>query len=151
MNNELCKCGKVGKISRPNDERCGDGNTQFPTEILEEINLNAMAFAAGMWPGETNYDSRQREYVASVHETVAKEYAIKLHQAENKIEDKDNEIERLRRIVSKHKSGRTYQDQKSDIENMRTLLEKFISRHEAGLLPDRFIYDEIINFLDGTK
>jgi hypothetical protein len=31
----------------------------------------------------------------------------------------------------------------------RTLLQKFISRHEAGLLPDRFIYDEIKQFLDG--
>ena len=33
----------------------------------------------------------------------------------------------------------------------RTLLEKFISRHEGGLLPDMFIYKEINNFLDGTK
>jgi hypothetical protein len=31
----------------------------------------------------------------------------------------------------------------------RTLLEKVKSRHEAGLLPDRFIYDEIKTFLDG--
>jgi len=31
----------------------------------------------------------------------------------------------------------------------RALLSKFISRHEAGLLPDRFIYDEIKKFLDG--
>jgi hypothetical protein len=31
----------------------------------------------------------------------------------------------------------------------RALLEKFISRHEAGLLPDRFIYNEIKTFLDG--
>jgi hypothetical protein len=34
-------------------------------------------------------------------------------------------------------------------EAARALLEKFISRHEAGLLPDRFIYDEIKTFLDG--
>lgn len=33
----------------------------------------------------------------------------------------------------------------------RNLLEKFISRHEAGLLPDRFIYNEIKQFLDGAK
>jgi hypothetical protein len=37
------------------------------------------------------------------------------------------------------------------IENAVTLLEKFISRHEAGLLPDMFIYNEIKTFLDGTK
>jgi phytoene/squalene synthetase len=34
-------------------------------------------------------------------------------------------------------------------EAARSLLSKFISRHEAGLLPDRFIYDEIKTFLDG--
>jgi len=31
----------------------------------------------------------------------------------------------------------------------RTLLKQFISRHEAGLLPDMFIYNEIKTFLDG--
>lgn len=31
----------------------------------------------------------------------------------------------------------------------RTLLEKVAFRHEGGLLPDRFIYDEIKTFLDG--
>lgn len=30
MDNELCKCGKVGKISCPHDERCGTDNTQLP-------------------------------------------------------------------------------------------------------------------------
>ena len=35
------------------------------------------------------------------------------------------------------------------LHQSRALLEKFISRHEAGLLPDRFIYQEIKNFLDG--
>lgn len=31
----------------------------------------------------------------------------------------------------------------------RALLNKFIYRHEAGLLPDMFIYNEIKTFLDG--
>lgn len=31
----------------------------------------------------------------------------------------------------------------------RALLEKFISRHEAGLLPDRLLYTEIKTFLNG--
>lgn len=33
----------------------------------------------------------------------------------------------------------------------KQLLEKFISRHEAGLLPDMHIYNEIKSFLDGSK
>jgi hypothetical protein len=43
------------------------------------------------------------------------------------------------------------QNQNEFINAARTLLEKFISRHEAGLLPDMFIYNEIKKFLDGTK
>lgn len=31
-NNELCKCGKVGAVSCPNDERCGEPDTQLPAE-----------------------------------------------------------------------------------------------------------------------
>jgi hypothetical protein len=37
----------------------------------------------------------------------------------------------------------------SELHQARTLIEKFISRHEGGLLPDMFIYNEIKNFLDG--
>lgn len=29
------------------------------------------------------------------------------------------------------------------------LLRQFVSRHEAGLLPDRFIYEQAKKFLDG--
>lgn len=39
----------------------------------------------------------------------------------------------------------------SQLDTARALLSKFISRHEAGLLPDRFIYLEIKQFLDGTQ
>lgn len=44
-----------------------------------------------------------------------------------------------------------YAEIQTQRDKMRTLLEKVISRHEAGLLPDRFIYNEIKTFLDGTK
>jgi len=37
----------------------------------------------------------------------------------------------------------------TNLHQARALLEKFISRHEGGLLPDRFIYNEIKTFLDG--
>lgn len=31
------------------------------------------------------------------------------------------------------------------------LLSEVVSLHEAGLLPDRFVYDKIKTFLDGSK
>lgn len=37
------------------------------------------------------------------------------------------------------------------LQQAEKLLAKFISRHEAGLLPDTFIYNEIKTFLDGSK
>jgi len=61
-------------------------NTQLPAEVLEEIKLSAIAFAAGMWPGETKQDAKQREYVAAVHEAGATEYATRLHEARTLIE-----------------------------------------------------------------
>jgi hypothetical protein len=44
-----------------------------------------------------------------------------------------------------------YATTQTNLQVSRALFEKFISRHEAGLLPDAFIYNEIKTFLDGTK
>lgn len=123
-------------------------DTQLPAEVLESIELKAEHEAALQF--HPVYSPDQNTACRICYRNGAKEYATLLHQAKDEIDVKANEIERLRRIVSKHKSGRTYQEQKSRIENMCALLEKFISRHEAGLLPDRFIYNEIKTFLDGT-
>jgi len=57
-NNELCKCGKVGKISCPNDERCG-GNNQLPAEEQEKINNEALEYAKD----EHGYDLADKGYI----------------------------------------------------------------------------------------
>jgi hypothetical protein len=67
------------------------------------------------------------------HESGATEYANQLHQAQQ-------EFGRVSTM---------FLDLDTKHEQARALLQKFISRHEAGLLPDRFIYDEIKTFLDG--
>ena len=134
----------------------GDKDTQLPAEVLKNIKdkankiywetHNASVDRDPYCRGLTMFEVAQIPLINALTE-----YATKLHQSNNEIEDKDNEIARLKTIVSKHKSGRTYQNQKSAIENMRHLLEKFISRHEAGLLPDRLLYNEIKTFWDGTR
>jgi hypothetical protein len=63
------------------------------------------------------------------------EYAVKLHQLQ---QEYGKVSTMLLDLDAKH-------------EQARALLSKFISRHEAGLLPDRFIYNDIKTFLDGTK
>jgi hypothetical protein len=42
-----------------------------------------------------------------------------------------------------------YANNQSQLNQARAILEKVAYRHEAGLLPDRFIYNEIKTFLDG--
>jgi hypothetical protein len=63
----------------------------------------------------------------------ATEYATRLHQVQQ-------EFGRVSTM---------FLDLDTKHEQARALLEKFISRHEAGLLPDRFIYNDIKSFLDG--
>lgn len=106
-------------------------DNQLPAEVAEEIKLSADAFAAGMHPNFPN----ERDRAAKIFSIGATEYATRLLQAEQESKDKDLFIEM----------------HKVKYNASRALLEKFISRHEAGLLPDRFIYEEIKNFLDGTK
>jgi hypothetical protein len=85
-------------------------------------------------------------YAADKQNTGATEYATKLIRAEQ-------EIESLTKQLKGHAgvSNENIKLLKQENEKARALLEKFISRHEAGLLPDRFIYNEIKQFLDGTK
>jgi hypothetical protein len=123
MDNELCKCGKVGKISCPNDERCG--STQLPADIETKI-FNCLL----------NHSLANRTSAAKeLAELFATEYATKLQHEQRLVEAyrKDHKIN-------------------SDLlDTAFTLLENFISRHEAGLLPDRGIYEEIKTFLDKSK
>src|SRR6266496_5237509 len=94
--------------------------SNLPQQTRDRIEKQAESY------GGSHHDHmfNVREYstyndLLSAYIAGATEYAIKLQLVENEIEDKVNEIERLRRIVSKHKSGRTYQEQKSTIEKMR--------------------------------
>jgi hypothetical protein len=49
QSNKLCKCGKVGEISCPNDERCGTANTQLPAEVIAQIDKDAEHYANVQW------------------------------------------------------------------------------------------------------
>jgi hypothetical protein len=99
-------------------------NTQLPAEVVTDIHTKADTYIKSSDDEGTEWGA----YVAG-----AAEYATKLH-------DRDQKIELLTKA---RKSEAEF------IDKAIALLSKFISRHEAGLLPDRFIYDEIKTFLDG--
>jgi hypothetical protein len=113
-------------------------DTQLPAEVVEEIKAEAKSYAQNFtFPHFWDEDNEEfaLPVVEQVYEEIATEYATKLH-------DRDQKIA----LLTKARKSET-----EFIDKAIALLEKFISRHEAGLLPDRFIYNEIKTFLDGTK
>ena len=72
-----------------------NNNTSLPADVVEEINLSAKAFAAGMWTGISKHDAKQREYVERIFEAGATEYAIELREAEKQIKDLKEALQNL--------------------------------------------------------
>jgi hypothetical protein len=105
-------------------------NTQLPAEVVHTIEMAAQELLA--------YEPDNRW----AYRKGATEYAIKL----NKLQQEYDKLNRVCGSSISHAEGvgEKYLE-------ARALLSKFISRHEAGLLPDRFVYNEIKTFLDGTK
>lgn len=124
-------------------------NTQLPAEwvfpadkvafIKEAIEKLKASNRSDYESGEFDSFNHKQEGRYSAYEEVlqwinpATEYATKLHQ----------EQQVLAAYKKDHKINSELLDKAVD------LLEKFKSRHEAGLLPDWFIYDEIKTYLDG--
>lgn len=114
-NNQLCKCGKVGAISCPNDERCGKPNNQLPAEVQERIKADAKK----AYPVSWQYQERIG-YIAGA--TAEHERA-------------QEEIQQL----------------KLELKQKTKALERFVSMHETGLLPNRFVYDNAKEILQQWK
>lgn len=134
LSNELCKCGKVGAISCPNDDRCGKRNTQLP-QLPVEV-MQSIEEAANDYVEETRgRQGRVETYIAGA--TV---YATKLYQVEQENKTLNEHIETGKRyieaLIAKGKVS-------------RDLLDEVFRKHETGLLPDRFIYEKIKKFLHG--
>lgn len=112
-----------------------ENNTQqLPAEVVAEIDQTAQLLMDFLSNDESVNDEYLKGYKQGIKEG-ATEYATKLLHEEKKNDLLEEALEHW----NKKATGAI------------DLLKKFISRHEAGLLPDRFIYDEIKNFLDGTK
>lgn len=51
--------------------------------------------------------------------------------------------------VRGYKDGK--KEWKAKHDTIATVLQEFVSKHEAGLLPDRFVYDKAIKILNDGK
>lgn len=115
-------------------------NNTLPAEVVDEINLSAKAFAAGMWPGIGKHDANQRIYVESVWEAGATEWASKLHELQKELK------------LATHSSDaykKAFVEKVEWQDNAKVLLAEVFQKHESGLLPDRFVYEKIKKFLYG--
>src|SRR5690349_10040030 len=98
--------------------------TQLPDEVVVQIEKEALEYGWHI-PDCLPHIAYRRG---------ATEYASKLHQAQQ-------EIESLKQTVELHLKSLSIRNEY--VVKAMALLEKFISRHEAGLFPDMFIYNEI--------
>lgn len=119
-----------------------DNTQQLPAEVLKEVTSKAEAAYLQLdtivSDIDCNFGLPMFEKKLGPIEEVITEYATMLHQAQQ-----ENEDLKQRLTISDAACSVLNEQEKT----ARTLLQKFISRHEAGLLPDRFIYDEIKQFL----
>lgn len=106
-------------------------NSQLSAEIMEEIELKAEHEAALQF--HPVYSPDQNTACRICYRNGAKEYAIKLHQLLNATTEGDKE----RKVVN------------DQLREAKKLLDEVFRKHEAGLLPDRFIYEKIKLFLYG--
>ena len=116
-------------------------NTQLPADWVDKLNTEALEkYPVQLHRVQHGLPTDLKEYERQLWLAGATEYAIKLLQAEQEIA--------LLKEVNNESLKLTEKAQEVNFK-MRALLEKFIYRHEGGLLPDRFLYNDIKTFLDG--
>jgi hypothetical protein len=136
---QLCKCGKVGEISCPHDERCESPQPQLLDEVMKKISKDCETYVGSVF-NWMNGDEAQWNYLRFHYKQIATEYATQLYAC-----DKANSaLEENNRFLA------TIKEELNEKLNKATrLLEKVVFPHEGGLLPDRLLYNEIKTFLDG--
>ena len=140
MDKQPCNdCGKTHSFFDCNKQpMTNNTQPQLPAEVLECIINWVIQFSLAYHKSKNEDISNDAaEYITDELNmpNAMTEYATKLHHAQQEYS----------------KVSTMFLDLDAKHEQARALLQKFISRHEAGLLPDRFIYNEIKQFLDGTQ
>lgn len=137
-----------------------DNTQQLPAEVVVEINKKAEDYMGYIDMSSASYSDIEPYEVKDAWKAGATEYATKLQQAQQEIESLTNQLKNHGKVADENMKLLRQENEDKDLliemynvkhNTARALLSKFISRHEAGLLPDRFLYDEIKKFLDGKK
>lgn len=116
-------------------------NAQLPAELEADVEAWANQITEPL-KMDNDYQIGYNNGMEAGALSAGTHFAEKLHQAKQDIE------ELRRRLIISEAACSALNEQETEA---RDLLRIFISRHEAGLLPDRFIYNDIKSFLDGQK
>jgi|SRR5687767_14899901 len=121
---------------------------QLPADFQTQLDNLVMKHTLEL-RNDNDYQIGYEKGVEKGIEIGATEYATKLHEAQQEIKSLKGSIETHKRSYDAR--SKDYDELDEKFETAEELFKKFISRHEAGLLPDRFIYEEIKQFLDGKE
>lgn len=83
--------------------------------------------------------------------TAWAEWKIKHDELQATIDEKIDKVLHAERNKMQAKISESEAEWAKKCHTLATILQEFVSKHEAGLLPDRFVYDKAIKILNDGK
>lgn len=128
-----CTCGySITGVCTSSVKECRQlrkENTQLPVEAKQKIWFEAEKYTEG----KVKAINEEHFNVYNAYIEGATAYATKLHQ--------------LQQVTTE--SDKQRKEANDQLREAKKLLNEVFRKHEAGLLPDRFIYEKIKTFLYG--
>lgn len=124
MSNKLCKCGKVGEISCPHDDRCGNPMNNTDNTLPEELRAKIKSASIKQYPGPSDRG------------------------------DSEKLLKVMAKRVGYIAGATEYAPYKVKYEQARIILKDLLDTFEAGAWPDvpsKAFITEVKSFLDGTQ
>jgi hypothetical protein len=126
-----------------------ESKSEFPQEIVDMINNEAKSYS--------EYASQVSPHIAYTRGATAwAQWLVKYDAIESELHGVRAENVRLQSEIKKANESNFNLQESNDqwkvkYEELKKVLQEFVTRHEGGLLPDRFVYEKAIKILnDGT-
>jgi predicted RNase H-like nuclease (RuvC/YqgF family) len=133
-------------------------NTQLPAEVVKQISAKAKEIANAL-PIKCDGDVIYKVGYEEGHAAGATAWApwfVKHNVIESELVGVRAENVRLQSEIKKANESNFNLQESNDqwkvkYDELKKVLQEFVTRHEGGLLPDRFVYEKAIKILnDGT-
>lgn len=126
-----------------------ENNTQLPKEVIERIRNEAEDFA--YVPEKEQANALFNPDYKTGYISGATAYAAKLQEVQQENDSLTNQLKNHSNVSNENMKLLRQENEKLmvDRNEAKKLLAEVFRKHECGLLPDRFIYKKIKNFLYG--